>query len=249
MGLSQGGVMNEGARSLRLGLKGIPSEAETLGTIRDILISQRTGCRLHICHVSTSGAVDAIRRAKADGLPVTGEATPHHFTLTEAEVEGYRTEAKMNPPLRTQRDVDAVIEGLRDGTLDAIATDHAPHTGEEKEAEFDRAPFGIIGLETALGLSVTRLLEPGHLGEADLVRRMAVAPRRILGIGGERLERGKVAELTVWNPSEAWVVSPDDIYSKSSNTPFMGWELRGRSRLTIFDGKVTFSREDAAVSR
>jgi len=247
--LSGDGVMNEGELSIRMGLKGIPTESEVLGVVRDILLAQRTRCRLHICHVSTAGAVEAIRRAKADGVAVTGEATPHHFTLTEEEVTGYNTHAKMNPPLRSGADVEGVIEGLRDGTLDVIATDHAPHTPEEKEAEFDRAPFGILGLETALGLTVTQLVSTGYLDLGAIVTKFSVNPRRILGVGGEVIELGRVADLTVWNPEATWVVSKDDIYSRSANTPFLGRELTGRTALTVSDGKVTHWRHELAPAR
>ncbi len=247
LSLSDGGVMNEGALSLRLGLKGVPGEAEELGVVRDILVSRLTGCALHICHVSTRGSVEAIRRAKTRGVRVTAEATPHHFTLTEDAVIGYRTDAKMNPPLRTADDVAAVIEGLADGTLDAIATDHAPHTPEEKEAEFDRAPFGILGLETALGLTVTELMERGVLSEADVVRKLSIHPRRILGLGGDRLAIDESCSVTVWNPTLGWVVSPEDVFSRSSNTPFYGRSLRGRAILTVVNGKVTFAREQHAM--
>jgi len=246
MALSAGGVMNEGALSLRLGLRGIPREAEELGTIRDVTLARLTGCPTHICHVSTKGSVEAIRRAKADGAPVTGEAAPHHFTLTEESVIGYRTDAKMNPPLRTGEDVDAVIAGLRDGTLEVIATDHAPHTAEEKEAEFDRAPFGILGLETAIGLSVTQLLVPGHIDAAGLVHRLAVMPRRILGLGGTSIAVDETADLTIWNPSTSWVVQKEDLFSRSANSPFLGRELTGRASLTVSAGKVTFWREHLA---
>jgi dihydroorotase len=246
LSLSDGGVMNEGALSVRMGLKGIPAESEELGVVRDILLSLRTGCRLHICHVSTAGAVDAIRRAKARGVPVTGEAAPHHFTLTEESVIGYRTAAKMNPPLRTGEDVEAVIAGLVDGTLDAIATDHAPHTAEEKEAEFDRAPFGIVGLETAIGLTVSELVEPGHLTLEGAVEKLSEAPRRILGLDAAAVEVDRRADLTVWNPSARWVVSPEEMLSRSCNTPFLGRTLVGRSVLTVADGKVTHWRESLA---
>jgi dihydroorotase len=249
LSLSAGGVMNEGCLSLRLGLKGIPREAEELGVFRDLLLARKTGCHLHVCHVSTRGSVEAIRRAKQDGVRVTAEAAPHHFTLTEEAVDGYRTNAKMNPPLRTDDDVHALLDGLVDGTLDAIATDHAPHTGEEKEAEFDRAPFGIIGLETALGLSVSALVRPGLLSEGELVRKLSVNPRRILGLSGYRLELGEPAELTVWNPDLRWRVSPEDIESRSANTPFLGSELTGRSVLTVSKGKVTFWRDSLVSNR
>lgn len=246
--LSAGGVMNEGTLSLKLGLKGIPAESEELGVLRDLLLAARTKCPLHVCHVSTRGAVEAIRRAKAEGVRVTAEATPHHFCLTEEAVIGYRTDAKMNPPLRRAADVDAVVAGLADGTLDAIATDHAPHTGEEKEAEFDRAPFGIIGLETALGLTVTELLRKRVLDAEGVVRRMCVAPRRILGLPGDRIVVGDVCDVTVWNPKTPWVVSTAEFGSRSFNSPFIGRELVGRAMMTIARGKVTHCREELATS-
>lgn len=246
LSLSDGGVMNEGLLSVRMGLRGIPAESEELGVVRDVLLSRRTRCRLHICHVSTAAAVAAIRRAKSEGIPVTAEATPHHFTLTEESVIGYRTSAKMNPPLRTGSDVEAIIRGLADGTLDAIATDHAPHTAEEKEAEFDRAPFGIIGLETAIGLTVTELVGPGHLTHADVVQKLSEAPRRILGIAPARVRDGERADLTVWNPDVRWVVSLEEIESRSANTPFLDRALVGRSVLTVADGKVTHWRDALA---
>ncbi len=245
--LAAGGVMNEGELSIRMGLKGIPSESEDVAVVRDILLARRTSCRLHICHVSTAGAVDAIRRAKAEGLAITAEATPHHFSLTEAAVTGYRTDAKVNPPLRGETDRQAVVTGLADGTIDAIATDHAPHTAEEKEAEFDRAPFGLIGLETALSLAVTELVEPGHLSYADLVGLMCVNPRTVIGIAGRTIRENAVADLTVWNPKATWVVSRDELASLAANTPFLGRRLTGRAALSVSNGKVTHWREPLAT--
>jgi dihydroorotase len=166
--------------------------------------------------------------------------------LTEEAVEGYRTEAKMNPPLRSEADVRAVIEGLKDGTIDVIATDHAPHTAEEKEAEFDRAPFGVIGLETALGVAVSELVLPGHLTHAQLVEKLSVNPRRILGVGGGRIREGVEADLTVWNPTAEWTVSHSELRSRSTNTPFVGRKLTGRSALSVFAGKVTYWRDQMA---
>ncbi len=245
--LTAGGVMNEGELSVRMGLKGMPREAEVVGVTRDILLAALTGCHLHVCHVSTAGAVDAIRRAKASGIRVTAEGAPHHFILTEKNVIGYQTNAKMSPPLRTETDRQAIIDGLVDGTLDAIATDHAPHTDEEKEAEFDRAPFGIIGLETAVGLSVTALVESGLLTPADLVRRMSVSPREILRLGGRKIREDETAELTVWNPKRTWVVSKGELSSRSSNTPFLGRSLTGRAVLSVSGGKVTHWRDQLAA--
>ncbi len=240
LGLSRGGSMNEGLVSTRLGLRGKPAAAEEVHIVRDLLLAELTGGRIHIQHVSTAQGVEAIRRAKARGVRVTAEATPHHLLLTDEAVEGYRTEAKMNPPLRSIRDREAVREGLRDGTLDAVATDHAPHHYDEKEQAFDDAPDGIVGLETALGLVYGHLVVPGHLDLSAMVERMSVGPARAFGLPGGTLAPGSVADVTVFDPDAVWVVDPEAFLSKSRNTPFGGWELRGRPRLTIVGGEVVF---------
>ncbi|MFZ1986468.1 MAG: dihydroorotase [Desulfatitalea sp.] len=236
--LAEGGAMNEGALATRMGLAGIPNAAESVMVMRDIALAALTGAPVHIAHVSARESVAAIRRAKADGVPVTAETAPHYFTLTEAAVEGYNTLAKMNPPLRTEADRQAVRQGLADGTLDAIATDHAPHSILEKEVEFDRAANGIIGLETALPLSL-KLVAEGVLNVETLITRMAVAPARFLGqsVG---VRPGLTADLTLVDPNREFVVKAADLKSKSRNMPFDGWPLKGKAVMTIVGGRVVF---------
>ena len=234
--LADGGVMNEGPRATRMGLAGIPKACESVMVMRDIAIAGLTGVPVHIAHVSTRESVAAIRRAKADGIAVTAETAPHYFTLTDAAVEGYNTHAKMNPPLRSEVDRQAVRDGLADGTLDAIATDHAPHSVMEKEVEFDRAANGIIGLETALALAL-RLVDEGVLDIGRLVERMSIAPARILGLASG-LRAGMTADITLIDPVKEWVVSADKLKSKSRNTPFDNWTMKGKAVMTILDGRV-----------
>ena len=245
--LAEGGEMHEGVRSVALGLRGVPAEAEELMAARDIALSRLTGCRLHLLHISTRGTVELVRRAKADGLRVTAEATPHHFSLTDAALDEYDPNARVNPPLRTDDDRLAVIEGLAEGTIDAIATDHAPHAVEEKDVEFQFAPPGLIGLETALPLTLTELVEPGHLGLLDAIDRLSTAPARILGLDshGGPLAPGAVANVVVFDPATEWTVDPVALMSKSRNTPFAGRSMKGRvvhnfyaGRRTVADGKV-----------
>jgi dihydroorotase len=236
--LANGGVMNEGPRATRLGLAGIPNACESVMVMRDISLSKVTGVPVHIAHVSTAESVAAIRRAKADGIHVTAETAPHYFTLTDEAVEGYNTHAKMNPPLRSQADRQAVREGLADGTLDAIATDHAPHSTNEKEVEFDRAANGIIGLETSLALGL-QLVRDGILDITALIEKMACAPARIMGLECG-LQPGRPADLTVIDPLKEWTVDSCHFKSKSRNTPFDGWRLTGRAVTTIVGGKVVY---------
>lgn len=243
LGLSRDGVMNEGVFSTRLGLKGKPNASEDVHIIRDILVAEATGGRIHLQHVSTRWGVEAIRQAKARGVRVTAEASPHHLILTEAAVEGYRTEAKMNPPLRTQADVDAVREGLRDGTLDVLATDHAPHHYDEKEQAFDDAPFGIVGLETSVGLVLTHVVSEGLLTLAEMVDRMSVAPAKAFNLPGGSLAKGSPADVTVLDLDTMWTVDSARFLSKSRNTPFEGWELKGAPAATIVAGRVVWERE------
>jgi len=247
--LSAGGAMHEGLVSTRLGLKGIPAAAEEIMVARDILLAELTGGHMHLCHMSTRGSVELIRRAKEKGLRVTAEACPHHFTLTHEACEGYNTNAKMNPPLREPEDREAVRQGLRDGTIDAICTDHAPHHYDAKEREFDDAPNGIIGLETALGLAVTELVETGLLTLADLVLRMSVMPARVFNLPGGTLAPGSPADVVVFDPGARWTVRPEEFFSKSRNTPFGGRELRGRADLTIVRGQVVFQRNGGTAER
>jgi dihydroorotase len=236
--LADGGVVNEGPRASRMGLAGIPNACESVMVMRDIALAGLTGFGVHIAHVSTAESVTAIRRAKADGIAVTAETAPHYFTLTDEAVEGYDTHAKMNPPLRSAADRQAVRQGLADGTLDAIATDHAPHSVMEKEVEFDRAANGIIGLETSLGLGL-QLVRDGILDRATLIDRMACAPARILGLEcGVR--PGKAADLTLIDPLKEWVVTTENLKSKSRNTPFAQWSLTGKAVITMVDGRVVY---------
>jgi len=238
--LAAGGVMHEGVVSTRLGLKGIPSVAEEIMVARNILLAGHTGGHVHLCHMSTRGSVELIRRAKEAGLPVTAEACPHHFSLTHEACAGYDTNAKMNPPLREPEDMEAIRRGLRDGTIDAIATDHAPHHYDAKEREFDDAPMGIVGLETALGLSLTLLVEGGHLTLPQLIARMSTVPARIFHLPGGTLAAGHPADVVVFDPAARWTVDVTRFRSKSRNTPFAGWELAGRVVRTIVGGRTVF---------
>lgn len=238
--LARGGSMNEGMMSARLGLRGIPSEAEEIMVIRDILLARRTGGHVHLAHMSTAGSVELIRWGKDRGINVTAEVTPHHLTLTEAAVGDFDTSAKMNPPLRTEADVEALREALRDGTIDLVATDHAPHHYDAKEREFADAPFGIIGLETALALVVTELVDTGIIDFPTLVDRMSTRPARLFHLDGGTLAAGSVADVTVFDPAREWVVDPSEFLSKGRNTPYAGVKLRGRAIYTIVGGRVAF---------
>ena len=239
-----GGVMHEGLVSTRLGLKGIPAAAEEIMVARDLLLAELTGGHVHLCHMSTRGSVDLIRRAKERGVRVTAEACPHHFSLTHEACEGYDTNAKMNPPLREAEDREAIRQGLKDGTIDVIATDHAPHHYDAKEREFDDAPNGIIGLETALGLAITELVATRLLTLPELVARMSTMPARIFGLPGGTLAPGAPADVTVFDPAAEWTVRPQEFLSKSRNTPFGGRRLTGRATVTIVRGQVVFQRPD-----
>ncbi|HWC14401.1 MAG TPA: dihydroorotase [Actinomycetota bacterium] len=241
--LAEGGQMHEGGRSAALGLRGIPAEAEELMAARDIALARLTGCRLHLLHISTAGTVELVRQAKADGLPITCEATPHHFSLTDAALEEYNPMAKVNPPLRTEADRGAIIRGLADGTIDAIATDHAPHADHEKDQELSYAPPGMIGLETALALTLTNLVVPGHLSLTQAIERLSATPARILRLDdhGGPIEPGAAANLVVFDPDTSWTVDADGFNSKSRNTPFDGMSLQGKVVLTFFRGRRTVS--------
>jgi dihydroorotase len=237
-----GGVMNEGVVSNELGLRGCPKIAEELAVHKACTVAKEVGNRIHILHNTTAGAVEQIRRAKADGVRVTAEVCPHHFSLTDEACRGYNTNAKMNPPLRNQEDIEALIEGLKDGTIDAIATDHAPHAAYEKEQEFDRAPFGIVGLETSLPLSLKYLVEAGHLTLSQVIEKMSCAPARILNLPTGTLKPGAPADVVLFNPDERWTLKAKELASKSKNTPYDGAELLGRVTATIVEGKVVFQR-------
>jgi len=236
--LAGGGVMHEGSVSTMLGLKGIPASAEEIMVARDVILAGETGCHLHVAHVSTAGSVQIIRAAKARGIKVTAEAAPHHFTLTHDAVQGYDTYAKVNPPLRTAADVEAIKEGLADGTIDVIATDHAPHTVEEKDVEYDLAPFGLVGLETAVGLVWSRLVRPGILTPEQAIAKMTVNPARILGINAGALQVGSPADITVIDPDKEWKVRPELFASKGRNTPFTGYKLTGQVEMTVVNGII-----------
>jgi dihydroorotase len=242
MSLAHGGSMHEGIVSTRLGLKGIPAAAEEVMVARDILLAELTGGHVHLCHMSTRGSVELIRRGKERGVRVTAEACPHHFALTHEACIGYNTHAKMNPPLREPEDVEAIRQGLADGTIDCIATDHAPHHYDAKEREFDDAPNGIIGLETAFGLAVTELVQRGLLTLPQVIARMSTVPARIFNLPGGTLATGAPADVVVLDPSARWSVDPAAFYSKSRNTPFGGRELVGRADLTIVRGQVAYHR-------
>ncbi len=236
------GVMHEGRVSLELGLKGIPAATEEVMIFRDITLAALTGGRLHIAHVSTAGSVELIRRAKAAGLPVTAETAPHYFSLADEAVYGYDTDAKVNPPLRTVADQAAVKEGLKDGALDAIASDHAPHTSLEKDLEFQAAAFGLIGVETSLALSL-KLVHDGVLTLGQLVALMSRNPARIVGVPGGSLAVGAPADITLIDLNREWTVDAKTFASKSRNCPFHGWNLKGRAVMTVLGGKIVSSEQ------
>jgi dihydroorotase len=240
--LTEHGVMHEGLTSLILGLSGMPAAAEDVMASRDIALAEATGGRFHLMHVSTSGSVDAVRRAKRRGVRVTTEVTPHHFTLTDECLRSFDSNFKMNPPLRGKEHVEAIIAGLADGTIDVIASDHAPHAKEKKMQELDQAPFGIVGLETALGLVVTKLIKPGHIDWPTAIQKMSLNPARILGISKGTLTIGADADITIIDPEARWKVDPAQFHSKSTNSPFAGWELTGRADIVIVGGRVRFKR-------
>jgi dihydroorotase len=235
------GVMNEGPVSTELGLKGIPCVAEDAATAREIMLAEFTGAHLHVAHVSTKGSIDLVRQAKKRGVNVTCEATPHHFTLTDEAVRGYNTNAKMNPPLRSAEDREAVRKGIADGTVDAIATDHAPHHIDEKNVEFNIAMNGIVGLETALPLSL-QLVEDGLIDLPKAVALLTCGPAAALGIPAGQLEEGGVADVTVIDPELEWTVDAQKLVSKSKNTPFDGWKMKGAALCTIVGGKIAYRR-------
>ncbi|MCR4401770.1 MAG: dihydroorotase [Firmicutes bacterium] len=244
--LSAGGAMNEGYWSTRLGLPGIPAAAEEIMVARDIILAELTGARLHIAHVSTAGSVELVRRAKERGAAVTCEVTPHHLALTDEAVAGYDTNTKVNPPLRSRRDVEALRAGLLDGTIDAVASDHAPHTREEKEVEYELAAPGMIGLETSLPVVFTELVKPGVLTLQQLVDKMSYGPARILGLDWPGIVPGACANLTLLDPDASFVVDPAAFASASRNTPFAGRRLSGKVVATIVDGVLSFDARTAA---
>lgn len=236
--LAAEGAMHEGYYSTVLGLKGIPAAAEEVMIARDIILAESTNSRLHLAHISTAGSVELVRQAKRRGVKVTCEVTPHHFTLTDADVVGYDTATKVNPPLRTAADVAAIKAGLADGTIDVIATDHAPHTVEEKAVEYQYAPFGLVGLETAVGLVFTELVTPGVLTVAQAIAKLSLAPASVLGVAAGRLAKGEMADITIIDPEAEEAVDPQSFASKGKNSPFIGRVLKGLPIVTIVNGKI-----------
>ncbi len=234
--LSKGGVMHEGVYSTRLGLKGIPGAAEEAMLSRDLILAEMTGGRYHVAHLSTRGSVQMVREAKARGLQISAEVTPHHFTLTDAAVADYDTNAKMNPPLRSSDDLAALIEGIEDGTIDAIASDHAPHHMNLKMLEFDSAPFGITGLETSVGLAITQL----KLSMKRLIEMLSINPQRIMRVKPWGLFEDSTADLTILNPKRKWTFDVKHSRSLSRNSPFHGWEMTGKAVATIVGGKIVY---------
>ena len=241
--LSAGGHMNESNVSTRLGLRGIPSIAEEVIVARDIMLAEYLGARVHICHVSTAGSVQLIRWAKKRGAQVTCETCPHYFVFIDEDCSTYNTNMKMNPPLRTAKDREAVINGLADGTIDIIVSDHAPHCTEEKDVEFDNAAFGVIGMETILGAAITYLVNKNVISPTDLINKMSVIPNRIFGLSGGSLSAGSVADVTIIDPKTKWKVDPSYFYSKARNCIFQGIELTGFARWTILEGKIVYERQ------
>ncbi|HYN85880.1 MAG TPA: dihydroorotase [Pyrinomonadaceae bacterium] len=244
--LAAGGVMHEGEWSLRLGLRGAPALAEESDAARDCALAELTGARVHLAHVSTRGALEAVRRAKERGLFVTCEVAPHHFALTDEAVKDYDTNTKMNPPLRSREHVEAILEGLRDGTVDAVATDHAPHHADEKALEFDHAPFGVTGLETAVALALDRLVHAGVVGLERLVELFSTNPARVFNLEGRgTLRAGAHADVTVLDPELRWTFDASRSKSKSRNTPFDGWTFHGAAVATVVAGRVVYRRAEA----
>jgi len=241
--LSKGGVMHEGTISRRIGLSGIPAASEDIMVFRDISLARLTGCPIHIAHVSTAGSVELIRRAKEEGIHVTAETAPHYFSLDHTAVMGYNTRAKVNPPLRTPQDVQAIKEGLRQGVIDVIATDHAPHSTLEKDTAFDKAAFGLIGLETALALTL-ELVRDGILGLPEAIAKLCYNAARILGVPGGHLVEGGDADVVLIDPGYGYVLKEKDILSKSKNSPFIGKTLKGRNEITMVGGEIVWERDE-----
>jgi dihydroorotase len=233
--------MHEGFWSTRLGVRGIPSVAEDIMIARDIMLADYTGGRFHVQHISTKGGVELVRKAKEKGLRITAEACPHHFTLTDEALKTFDTNAKMKPPLRSEEDRLAIIEGLKDGTIEVIATDHAPHSWEEKAAEFIYAPFGIVGLETAMGLTLTRLYHAKYLTLNQVIEKIAINPYRILNLPVPSVQKGNTANLTIFDPNGEWTFQLENSLSKSSNTPFANWKLTGKPYCVINNNQIFYS--------
>lgn len=248
LSLSAGGDIHEGVQSMRLGLGGIPSCSEEVMVARDIILAADTGAHIHIAHISTANSIAMVAQAKRLGLPVTAEVTPHHFALTDDKIPGYDSNYKMKPPLRSQRDIDAAIEGLVDGTIDCIATDHAPHTGHMKMQEFERCPFGVTGLETAVGLALETLYHSGRVGLSDWIRLFTNGAADCLGLERGKLEAGGPADITVFSTTREWTFDVNQTLSKSKNSPFGGETFRGGPTATIVAGRVVWTAEDGIVA-
>jgi len=248
LNLSAGGEMHEGVPSTRLGLRGIPASSEDVMVARDILLAETTGARFHVAHISSRHSVNMVQFAKKRGLPVSCEATPHHFALADANITSYDSSYKMKPPLRSDCDVAAVLEGIVHGTVDAIATDHAPHPGSEKMQEFEKCPFGIIGLETALGLSLNKLYHSGKISLMRLVELFTTGPARILHLGRGTLAPGAPGDVTLFDTERTWTYDVNRSFSKSKNTPFDGWQFRGGPVATIVAGKIAWRLEQESAS-
>ena len=247
--LSRNGVMNAGKNSMIFGLRGIPNQSEEIMVSRDIMLCELTGGKLHIAHVSTAGSVELVRQAKKKGLNVTCETCPHYFTLTDDCVQNYDTNFKMNPPLRTQKDVDSVKQGLKDGTIDCIATDHAPHTLEEKSREFDSAPFGIIGFETMLSLTLNELVDKKVLTFEQAVSKMTTNPAKIFSLKDRgSLKEGSIADITILDLEHRYELKKEDILSKSKNSPFIGRKFKGCAVMTIVGGKIVWTLKDGIIN-
>ena len=238
----RGGAMNAGENAQLFGIKGIPREAEEIIVARDILLAKYTGCRLHLCHISTEGSLEIIRFAKAQGIHVTAETAPHYFTLDDSILGDYDTNKKMSPPLRTKKDVEAIKRALVDGTLDVIATDHAPHHYDEKNVEFEKAPFGIVGLETSFGVSFTQLYKSGLLTKMQLIEKMSTKPAEIINIDKGDISIGKVADITIIDPESTYTVTKDTFAGKSKNSPFIGMKLQGEVTHTLVAGKKVYEK-------
>ena len=238
-----GGALNESTKSAELGVKGITNAVEDVIVARDILLAKETGCRLHLCHCSTEDSVKMIAAAKAEGLPVSGEVCPHHFTLTDSDIPCDNADYKMNPPLRGRADVDALIKGLRDGTMDVISTDHAPHSAEEKKQPIAKAPFGITGLETSLCLTYTELVCKGHLTPMQMVEKMSYNPAKIAGIDRGTLLPGKTADITIMDPNKEFIINREDFVSMGHNTPFDGRKVKGMVRMTMVGGNIVYRKD------
>lgn len=240
--LVKGGCMNEGAHCDSLGLKGISNDSEDVIVARDIVLAESTGAKLHLCHMSTKGSIELLNEAKKRGVNVTGEITPHHFTLSDEAVDGKDTNTKMNPPLRSKDDVEAMRKALKDGIADTISTDHAPHSAEEKAKDYQAAPFGIVGSETSFALSNSVLVEEGYLTPSALIEKMSYNPAKILGIDKGDISVGKIADITITNPEKVFKIDKEKFYSKGKNTPFDGYEVKGSVEYTIVGGRIVFEK-------